>query len=419
MNKKEAYQTINRLVLDNGITLIFAENQAADLIAGRIFLKQGGSRWETADKAGLSHLFATVITKGTEKLSAVDIAETVESIGASLGADSSTDYFVISLKTVSGDFGKILRLGAEIIRSPTFPASEIELEKNLTRQNIRSQQEQPFNVAFKQLREAMYGKHPYGFSILGTDETVAQLTREDLQSYHHNLFRPDNLVISLSGRLTLKEGVKLVEDVFGRWQIPNSSLLSPQLPALSHNPSTCQIIQDTQQSIMMLGYLTVGVKHPDYPVLKLLSTYLGNGLSSRLFVELREKRGLAYEVSAFYPTRLDASQFVMYMGTAPQNTSIAIEGLNNEAKRLTEEELSEKELQAAKNKLLGQYALGKQTNAEIAHLFGWYETLGLGIEFDQQFQDDINQVTPAMCQKVASEYLVSPYLSLVGPEEFL
>lgn len=412
-------KTIHRLVLDNGITLLLSENHAADLIAGRIFLKNGGTRWDKPEKAGLSHLLATVITKGTERLSAVEIAETVESIGASLGADSSTDYFVVSLKTVSNDFPQVFKLAEEIMRSPTFPESEVELEKHLTRQNIRSQQEQPFNVAFKQLREAMYDKHPYGFSILGTDETVAALTREDLQEYHQTLFRPDNLVISLSGRITLEEGVKLVEEVFCSWQIPNFSLLSPQLPSLSHQPCCCKTAQDSKQSIMMLGYLTVPVTDPDYPVLKLLSTYLGNGLSSRLFVEMREKRGLAYDVSSFYPTRLDASQFVMYMGTAPQNTETGIEGLSQEVARLREVELSEKELQAAKNKLLGQYALGKQTNAEIAHLFGWYETLSLGIEFDQQFQDNVMQVTPARCQEIASRYLVNPYVSLVGPAKFI
>jgi predicted Zn-dependent peptidase len=167
---------------------------------------------------------------------------------------------------------------------------------------------------------------------------------------------------------------------------------------------------------VLLGYLGVGVKHQDYAALKLLSTYLGNGLSSRLFVELREKRGLAYDVSAFYPTRQEYSQFVTYMGTAPENTAIAVEGLQREAERLCDQVLGEEELTAAKNKLLGQYALGKQTNGEIAHLFGWYETLGLGLAFDDHFQDQIKAITPTAAQRVAQTYLQHPYLSVVGPE---
>ena len=109
------------------------------------------------------------------------------------------------------------------------------------------------------------------------------------------------------------------------------------------------------------------------------------GLSSRLFVELREKQGLAYDVSAFYPTRLGRSQFVAYIGTAPQNIPIALAGLQKELLRMTTTPLSEQELQVCKNKILGQYALGKQTNGQIAQAYGWYEVLGLGVAFDGGF----------------------------------
>jgi zinc protease len=319
------------------------------------------------------------------------------------------------LKTVSSDFSAILSLVAEILQYPTFPEAEVELEKRLTLQSIRSQKEQPFNVAYSQLREAMYQEHPYGFSILGTEETVATLTREDLLAYHHAYFRPDNIVISLSGRIVLDEAVNLIKQTFGHWQIPPRSLFTPTLPTLTSQPTQSITAKETQQSIIMLGYLGAGVNSEDYAVLKLLSTYLGNGLSSRLFVELREKRGLAYDVSAFYPTRLGFSQFVMYMGTAPDNTAIALEGLTTEADRLRNQILEADEVEAAKNKLLGQYALGKQTNGEIAQLFGWYETLGLGIAFDSDFQEKVAQVTPEDIQRIAQKYLQEPYLSLVGP----
>jgi zinc protease len=409
-------QTLHRRVLDNGITLIVTENFTADLIAGRVFFKNAGTKLESKNKSGISHLVSTLLTKGTQRLSSIEIAQEIESVGANLGADAATDYFLVSLKTVSADFPKMLALLAEIIRYPSFPQTEIDLEKYLTQQSIRSQLEQPFNVAFNQLREAMYQDHPYGMSILGTKESVDQITREDLLNYHENFFRPDNLVISLSGRIHLENAVNLVNQVFADWSIPDRVMPQTNLPQLTVQPCTKITPQDTQQSIVMLGYLTCGVTTGDYSALKLLNTYLGNGLSSRLFVELREKRGLAYDVSAFYPTRLYPSQFVVYMGTAPENTNTALEGLRFEVERLCEKILNPEELQTAKNKLLGQYALGKQTNAEIAQILGWYESLGLGLEFDQQFQDNINQVTPEIAQEVACRYFVAPYISLVGPE---
>lgn len=417
-NPTIAIPNLHRLVLKNGITLIIVENQAADIISGRFFLKHAGTIVEQPEHAGLAHLVSAVITKGTANLSALEIAEQIESIGAGLGADTSTDYFSLSLKTVSTDFPPMLKLLAEIMRSPTFPESEIELERKLTLQGIRSQKEQPFNVAFNQLRQQMYPNHPYGMSILGTEASVETLTKADLQQYHQTYFRPDNLVISLSGRITKELGIELITAAFDDWENPEQPCPQVSLVSPLVNPSQAEIIQDTQQSIVMLGYLGIKVNLSDYPVLKLISTYLGNGLSSRLFVELREKRGLAYDVSAFFPTRLDTAPFITYMGTAPTNTEIAIEGLSTEVERLTKETLTEPELQGAKNKLLGQYALGKQTNSEIAQTYGWYETLGLGVEFDQTFQATIPPITPEMFQSVAQKYLSKPYISLVKPENY-
>lgn len=447
---KQSPQT--RTVLKNGIVVLVWENPAADIVAARIFVR-AGSQWESSKDAGLSHLVAAVLTKGTEQRSSLEIAEQVESVGASLSADAATDYFLLSLKTVSSDFAAILALAGELLRSPTFPQPEIDLERRLTLQAIRSQQEQPFSIAFDQLRQLMYGDHPYALSGLGTETSVSQLERADLQRYHQTHFRPDNIVISLSGRLQPDAAIALIEEVFGDWQAPPTPLPVLHLPTITSTPTRAAIAQETQQSIVMLGYLAPAVVlhpagarnateprdetlgqtpsplhpftpsslHPtpptiqDYAALKLLNSYLGNGLSSRLFVELREKRGLAYEVSAFYPTRLHPAQFVVYMGTAPENTAIALDGLKAEVDRLRTHPFDPETLQAAKDKILGQHALGKQTNAQIAQTFGWYETVGLGIGFDTQFQAQVAAVTVESTQRVAEQYLVEPYLSLVGP----
>jgi len=425
-------QLIHRTTLSNGIVVLVAENPTADIIAARLFLR-AGSRWEQPNQAGLSHLISAVLTKGTKTLSSLEIAEQVESVGASLGTDATTDYFLLSLKAVSADFKEMLILAGELLRSPTFPQQELELERRLTLQAIRSQQEQPFTVAYDQLRRSMYGDHPYALSGLGTEATVSQLSQTDLLDYHDTFFRPDNLIISVSGRIQPEVAIALIESVLGDWHSPDQPLpiLNPLL--VLENPVHTITAQETQQSILMLGYLAPAVishptqtvsqptlsypspSHSDYAALKLLNTHLGNGLSSRLFVELREKRGLAYEVSAFYTTRLDTAQFVAYMGTASENTEIGLAGLRSEIDRLGVIPLSAEELQAAKNKMLGQYALGKQTNAQIAQTFGWYETLGLGIEFDQVFQKQIASITAEQAQAVAQQYLTKPYVSLVGP----
>ncbi len=416
MTTLQQQSSVHRTVLNNGMVVLVAENPTCDIIASRIFIR-AGSCYEKRQQAGLAYLLSAVLTKGCEGLSSLEIAERVESMGASLGADSTADYFLLSLKTVAADFPEILPLAAQILRSPTFVEMEVELERRIALQNIRSQKEQPFSVAFSQLRESLYGNHPYGTSVLGDETTMSSITRKDLSEFHQTYFRPDRIVISIAGRITTTDAINLVEAVFGDWQNPGESLPKLELPDIQIKPQPAITPQNTQQSIVMLGYLGASVHSNDYAALKLLSTYLGNGLSSRLFVELREKRGLAYDVSAIYPTRQFPAPFVVYMGTAPENTEIAIAGLRQEVDLLSTHPLEAEALQSSKNKILGHYALGKQTNAQIAQIYGWYEILGLGIEFDVQFQQAIASVTAEDTITVAMGYLREPYISLVGQEE--
>lgn len=409
---------MHRTTLTNGLTVIAIENPVADIVAARLFIRAGQCR-ETAEQAGLFSLLMSVLTKGTQRRSSLEIAEAVESIGASLGADAASDYSILSLKTVSSDFEAMLNLAAEILREPSFPTAELELERRLTLQGLRSMQEQPFAVAFNQLREAMYAEHPYALSSLGTAESIQALSRDDLLAAHQTYFRPDNMIVTVVGRIVPQQAIALVEKALGDWQHPASPLPALTLPALTPKSQRRVTVQDTQQAIIILGYLAGSVKHPDYASLKLLSTYLGNGLSSRLFVELREKQGLAYDVSAFYPTRLSTSQFVAYIGTAPGNSAIALTGLCSELDRLRTGVLTPAELQVAKNKLLGQYALGKQTNGQIAQLLGWYEAIGLGTDFDQRFPADISAVTLETIEAAVQHCFVEPYLSILGPADIV
>jgi zinc protease len=407
---------VHRSQLANGITVLTIANPTADIVSGRFFIP-AGSRWESAQHAGLAQLLTSVLTKGTERLSALEIADRVESVGAGLGIDTTTDYIKLSLKTVKSDLIEIFKLAGEILRTPSFPAAQIELERKQILQAIRSQTEQPFNNAYRQLRTALYGEHPYSRSSLGTEASISQITRQDLVDYHRLHIRPDRLIVSLAGRITPDEALGLVDAVFGDWEIPEvaAPILTPQ--SVMTIPQYQVEHQATQQAIVMLGYLAPAIHDPDCIALKLIDSYLSNGMSSRLFVELREKRGLAYDVSAFYPTRLDTSHFAVYMGTTPSNTGIAVSGLRAEVDRLCLETLSAAELQTAKDKLIGQYALGKQTNGQLAQTYGWYELLGLKVDFDQQFSEAIQKLTPMQLQAAANKYLSEPYISIVSPKE--
>jgi zinc protease len=407
-----------RLVLENGLVVLVTENPTADIVAARIFI-DAGSRHEQPDQAGLSHLVAALLTKGTPTHTAQDIAAQVESIGASLGVSSASDYFMIKVKTVSSDFAELLELAAELIQFPIFPETELALERKLTIQAIRARQEQPMAIALQQIRQAIHPNHSYGQPGLGTLETIASLERNNLLEFHRQHFSPNTAVLSIAGNITVENAQTLAESLFGDWKI--SSLVPPTLPDIVEGSTPIQVIQTqpTQQSIVMLGYPAPAVEDADYAALKLLYTYLCSGLSSRLFTELREKKGLAYEVSGFYPTRLHPSHFGVYLGTASENTALALSLLKAELQRLSAQRLSQEAVNATQSKLLGQYALGKQTNHQIAHLYGLYAFLKLGSDYDQQFVQNIQAITPEQLQNVAITHLREPFISLVGPESAL
>jgi zinc protease len=407
-----------RTVLGNGLVVLVTENPTADIVAARLFL-DAGSRRESLAQAGLSQLVAEVLTKGTTTATAKDIAAQVESTGASLGVDSAPDYFLLTLKTVSSDFASILKLAAQIIQTPTFPESELELERKLTLQAIRAKQEQPMAIALQQLRQAMYREHPYGQPGLGSLESVATFTQNDLHQFHARHFRPEQAILSIAGNIALSTVLDLVAELFLPWQPAVLPPMDSTVYTLPTQPTRCDTIQENQQSIVMLGYPAPAVEEADYAALKLLHTYLCGGLSSRLFTELREKRGLAYEVSGYYPTRREPSYFAVYMGTASENTAIAQDLLQAEIQRLSNQPLSKVELNAAKSKFLGQYALGKQTNHQIAHTFGWYEYLNLGIDYDRRFPEHIQAVTAESAHQAARRHFGKPFLSRVGPESAL
>ncbi len=403
-----------RTTLPNGLKIIAIENPVADIISARIFIK-AGQLYETAETAGLFDLLTAVLLKGTDTKTALEIAEIVESMGASLGADVAADYSLVSLKTVSADFETVLALAAEVLRAPSFPTAEIELERRLILQGLKSMKEQPFSVAYNHLREALYPGHPYGLTQSQSEQCITAFTQADLQSAHRQYFRPDNMVVAIAGRISPNLAVKLVEKFLGDWRAPEMPLPTVSFPEVTVAAQRIVTEQETNQAFIVLGHLASSVDDSDYAALKVISTYLGNGLSSRLFVELREKQGLAYDVSAFYPTRLGRAPFVAYIGTAPQNLPVALAGLQGEIARLTTTALTAQELQVCKNKILGQYALGKQTNGQIAQTYGWYEVLGLGMTFDEDFQQAIAAVTTEDVQAAAQRCFVSQSVSILGP----
>ncbi len=403
--------------LGNGITVLLTPCPGSGIVAAQCFLKRGSAG---EAEPGSSRLLAAMLTRGTAQHSARELAEYVESIGASLGAEANGDYFSLGFRAIAADLPGMLTLTAEILREASLPEDQLDLERRLHLQAIRAQREQCLPQAFQLLRRGIYGGHVYAEDGLGTEASVSGLRPESLRRLYRDRFRPEELVISLAGDLDPERTLGLLERLLGDWcpaDAPPASV-TLQTPVLTP-PEVLQLPFPGQQLYVLLGAATVAVDHPDQAALRLASSYLGNGMSSRLFVELREKQGLAYEVSALHTARRGPGAFAAYLGTAPENGAIALAGLRREWLRLVEQGLSEAELAATVRKHLGQYALGRQTMAQIAQTYGTYETLGLGWEYDREYPERLRAVTSEDLRVACQRWLATPTVCLAGPEAAL
>ncbi|MFQ3679968.1 MAG: pitrilysin family protein, partial [Pseudanabaenaceae cyanobacterium] len=280
---------IERRVWPNGVTALVLVNPAVDVVAGRLFVV-GGSRCD-GEWLGLGQLLAAVLTRGTTTVNAREIADTVESLGASLGTEVHPDYFLVRFKGVSEDWSALLRLAGDLVRRPTFPVTEVELERRLLLEALQQRQTQPFAVAWDALRPHLYGLHPYGQPELGTVATIAALSAAELRAHHRCWFQPDRLVVSLAGRLEPEAVWAEIEQQFGDWQGTG-----PPLPTASRRcvPDDVWVSHPHPQNWVLWGWPAPAIAHADAVPFHLLSLALGDGNSSRLFVELRERQGLAY-----------------------------------------------------------------------------------------------------------------------------
>jgi predicted Zn-dependent peptidase len=390
------------------VALVLA-NPTTDVVAGRVFVV-GGSRCDGV-RSGIGQLLAAVLTRGTTTANAREIADAVESLGAGLGTEVQPDYFLVRFKGVSADWPALLGLVADLVRRPTFPETEVELERRLLLEAVHQRQQQPFAVAWDALRPRLYGEHPYGQPELGTAEAIAALTAADLQDHHRRWFQPDRLIVALAGRVEPEAVWAQIDQQFGDWGGMAPPLPSP--PCLA-SPGEVWVEHSHPQNWVLWGWPAPAIAHVDAIPFHLVSVGLGDGPSSRLFVELREKRGLAYDVAAMFPWRAEASHLLAYASTAPADTDTTSAVLAQEIERWQAEPLPEWEWQMLQSKVLGQQALCCQTNGQWAQALGWREAMGLPLLWDRQFAQAIQAATPQDGQRVAQTYLRQGSRAIAG-----
>lgn len=408
---------VRKITLANGATLLLKPSPTTKTVAFSIFAK-GGRLGEP--KPGVAALTSRLMMKGTRNRTAKTLSQELEKLGLSLGVSSDEDYLHINGASVSDDFGKLLLILQDVVANPTFPQDELEKERADLLEDIKTSRDQPSSLMFEKLTETLYTQHPYGAVGKRLEASLPNVTREDVQAFYRQQLRPENLVIAVAGNFD-------PEQVKAGFQQVVSPLPPQDKAAQAHYPEVRPLLDTVRveakkpeqaASWVAYGWLAPGISTSrDYITLKVINSLLGGGLSSRLFVDLREKQGLAYHVSSMFPSKLKNGSFVMYIGTDPRNLEQVQTGFDTEIQRLKTEPVSEEELEAVKSKLMGSFALAHESNASQAMYLGLYETLGVGYGFDTQYPNLIKQVTATDVQRVAKGVFSQPkVVSIVAPQ---
>jgi predicted Zn-dependent peptidase len=352
-----------------------------------------------------------LLTKGTKKRTAEQIAVELESVGGGIGAGANEDYSEIGVSITSMHFDKAMEILADVFLNPLFPDRELAKEKVNIIAGIKSRKDSIFTVASDMLNQKMYKTHPYARLTSGSEETVNKITRDDIVAWHKKNHAVPNLLMIVVGNVSLSDTVKYIDKYFG--QLPKTVPEQTQLPVPDITaPVTITEKTKFEQAYLMYGYIAGEITSKDYAALKVLNGYLGGGMSSLLFQKLREQAGLGYEVDSFYPSRKEKSRFVIYIGLDTGSISIAKQKITELVADLKQNKIDETRLTEVKNYLKGTFLLDHQTAARQAWYFGWWEMLGKGYEYDTVYTTEIDKITADDVLAAANKYLTDKFVCI-------
>ncbi|MFK2825044.1 pitrilysin family protein [Bacillus sp. B190/17] len=353
---------IKKFTCDNGVTIVMEEIPTVRSAAIGIWIATG-SRDETPENNGISHFLEHMFFKGTDTKSAKEIAESFDSIGGQVNAFTSKEYTCYYAKVLDNHASYALDTLADMFFNSSFVEEEMNKEKSVIAEEIKMYEDTPDDIVHDLLSKAVYKNHPLGYPILGTEETLASFTREKLKQYMHNMYTPDRVVISIAGNVNeqlIKQAVKLFGSYEGGSRLTNHTAPETFTEKVSRK-------KETEQAHLCLGFEGLPIGHQNVYSLIVLNNILGGSMSSRLFQEVREQRGLAYSVFSYHSSFQDSGLVTIYGGTGANQVNELFETIQETLAVLKAEGISEKELRNSKEQLKGSLMLSlESTNSRMS-----------------------------------------------------
>ncbi|HEU5298835.1 MAG TPA: pitrilysin family protein [bacterium] len=404
---------IAKSVLPNGLRVVTERMPHVRTAAMGIWVN-AGSRYEPASQHGISHFLEHLFFKGTASRSALEIAQAADEIGGQMNAFTDREQTVFYVKVLSAHFERAVEIVADMLLGSTFAGESIERERQVIAEEIKSYEDAPDELVQDLFAQTVWNGHPLGRPVIGTLATVNRLTREDLLAFVQRYYRPGNTVVSVAGDVEHQTVVDVLARRFAGWTGPAAPIAAdPPRP----QADLATRFKETEQVHLCLG--TRGRAQDDEAryTLSLLDHLLGGGMSSRLFQEIREKRGLVYTITSYASSYRDGGLFVVYAGMSPEMGPEVIRLTLHEVEKMTREPVDAVELSRAKESLKGSLMLSLESTGSRMSILARSEIYhGRQITLDELISK-VDAVAAEDLQAMAAELFQPRSLSMaaIGP----
>ena len=419
LNKVDETATTQKYALDNGATLLVTPNDLNDIVAISIYAK-GGEFLEKVQ--GSAFLTAAVMLKGTQNYSSLELAQIIEENGIKIQPGVSADKFTLDILTTKAQLPKTLEILDEVVNRATFADDELEKTVKTKLNSIKKSRDVPLNVALEEYRTLIFENSVYSNTSKILEKTLPKVQKEDVLDYYSTIFNPKNIVISVNGNVEANSLANQLTDIFvnnGQEAKFDYNNYISAIPVLKEPKTVAKKVEDVKTAWLIMGWQTSGLlsqyndQQKDYATLEVIDALLGSGMSSRLFKNLRDQEGLAYQLGSSFSPNVLRGSFTMYIGTNPKTLALSREKMLFEVNRMKSEFVSDKELNDAKEKLIGNYLISLETNSDKASAIGWFEASGRGFKAKDSYATLINQVTASDIIEVANKYFNQNFVTSI------
>jgi predicted Zn-dependent peptidase len=408
-HQSESYQ---KTVLDSGIRVVSETIPYVRSVSVGIWANVG-SRDEDAERNGISHFLEHMVFKGTKNRSVKEIAQSLESVGGFLNAFTTKEQTCFYARVLDENLPRAIDVLADLTQNATFDSQELEREKTVVIEELKNGEDDPEDLIHDHFERALFPEHSLGYPIIGTEKNLRAFTRRDLFTHVASHYVPSNIVVAVAGNADHKRVASLVERSFRRVRQRGTAKPRTMAPRKAVKPSVREITKPITQAHVCLGTVGYSVRHRDRYSLLVLNALLGEGMSSRLYQTIREKRGLAYTVYSFLSFLSDTGVFGAYIGTDRNKVEDAVSLIHKEFGKLRDKPVSRAELDRTKAQIKGTMMLG------LENMSGRMMRLGSGeLHFESFVPLDsilkkVEAVTPEGIRRVANDLLVEKNFSTV------